>query len=204
MRANPSPADLSISQTDDPLPLAGNGIVLRRLTTADLTAFQAYRCNADVGRYQGWTATSDAQAISFLAEMNSATLFEPGKWCQIAIADTGTLELIGDIGLWVSEDEQNAEIGFTLSPLRQGRGIATDAVRLAVQIVFEQTKAMQVQGIADARNVPSLRLLERIGMRRVETRSAMFRDEPCIEYVYTISRDEMQASDTVPKPQNQL
>jgi RimJ/RimL family protein N-acetyltransferase len=75
-----------------------------------------------------------------------------------------------------------------LSPLRQGRGLATMAVRLAIHMLFEQTKVTQVQAVTDARNVPSVRLLERSGMRRVETYSAVFRDEPCVEYVYSMSR----------------
>lgn len=187
---------------DRVLPRIGNGILLRRLTADDLLAFQAYRCDADVGRYQGWTATSDAEASRFLSEMNGATLLEPRKWCQIAIADTGTLGLIGDIGLCVSDEGQQAEIGFTLSPHSRGRGLGTAAVRAAIQLVFEHTNAVLVQGITDTRNVPSIRLLERIGMTRVESRSAMFRDEPCVEYIYAVSRDEMQASGSFTKLHN--
>ncbi len=168
--------------------------MLRRLTADDFTAFQAYRSDTQVGRYQGWTATSDAEAKAFLAEMNREILFAPGKWCQIAIAEAHTLTLIGDIGLCLSDDGQRAEIGFTLNPQAQRCGLATAAVRLAVQLVFDQTTATQVQGITDTRNVPSIRLLERIGMRHVETRDTIFRDEPCVEHVYVIAREAWPAS----------
>jgi RimJ/RimL family protein N-acetyltransferase len=54
--------------------------------------------------------------------------------------------------------------------------------------LFEQTDVQRVIAITDARNLPSVRLLERVGMRKIETRAATFRDQPCIEHVYALSR----------------
>jgi hypothetical protein len=48
--------------------LRGDGFVLRRLATADLAAFQAYRTDAALGRYQGWSPMTDAEARAFLEE----------------------------------------------------------------------------------------------------------------------------------------
>ena len=48
----------------DPLPRHGQRITLRRLSLADLEAFQAYRSDPIVGLYQSWTPLSqDAAAI---------------------------------------------------------------------------------------------------------------------------------------------
>jgi RimJ/RimL family protein N-acetyltransferase len=116
-------------------------------------------------------------------------LFQPGKWCQIGIADSGSLALLGDIGLFVASDGRHVEIGFTLRRQSQGHGIATTAVREAINLVFEHTEAERVLGITDARNMPSIRLLERVGMRKAESRSAMFRGESCLEHIYAMSRD---------------
>jgi RimJ/RimL family protein N-acetyltransferase len=82
------------------------------------------------------------------------------------------------------------EIGFTLSPGAQGRGIGTAAVREVIDLVFRFTGAGRVVGITDARNLPSIRLLERVGMRRVDSGEAMFRGEPCVEHRYAIDRGE--------------
>jgi len=166
------------------LPREGGGVVLRRLAVADLAAFQAYRHDAEVGRYQGWSAMTDGEAIAFLAEMNGAVLLPPGAWCQIGIADADGLALIGDIGLRVAADGRQAEIGFSLRRESQGCGLATAAVRAATRMVFEHTTAERVVGITDARNAASIRLLERVGMRRVETAETVFRGEPCVEFTY--------------------
>jgi RimJ/RimL family protein N-acetyltransferase len=54
--------------------------------------------------------------------------------------------------------------------------------------VFQCTAARQVLANTDARNYPSIRLLERIGMQRVGSRRAIFRGETCVEITYAIAR----------------
>jgi [ribosomal protein S5]-alanine N-acetyltransferase len=170
------------------LPRFASGTVLRRLAASDLAAFQGYRHDSALGQYQGWSALSDDEAASFLAEMSTARLLQPGAWCQIGIADPSNMSLIGDIGLLLATDGRQAEIGFTLQRRSQGRGVATIAVRAAINLVFERTQARRVIGITDARNLPSIRLLERVGMHKTETLSAEFRGAPCIEHTYAVSR----------------
>jgi RimJ/RimL family protein N-acetyltransferase len=172
----------------DPLPRIAHGVVLRRLAAADLAAFQRYRNDPLLGQYQDWTVKTDAEAEAFLAKMSVVELLQPGAWTQIAIADVDGLGLIGDIGLFLASDGHGAEIGFTLRRESQGRGMGTAAVREAIDLVFEQTNAERVLGIVDARNVQSIRLLQRVGMNLAESRVAMFRDAPCLEHIYAISR----------------
>jgi RimJ/RimL family protein N-acetyltransferase len=175
-------------RTADPLPRVAGKVVLRRLAASDLAAFQAYRHDALLGQYQGWSAISDAEATAFLDEMNSAPLLEPGEWSQIGIATSDSQTLIGDIGLFLASDGRHAEIGFTLRRESQGRGVATTAVREAINLVFEHTAVERVLGITDARNLRSIRVLERVGMHKSDSRSVLFRGEPCLEYVYAVAR----------------
>jgi ribosomal-protein-alanine N-acetyltransferase len=174
----------------DPLPRHGAGLVLRRLSVADLAAFQAYRTDAELGRYQGWSAMPDAEAEAFLDEMNQAPLFQPGQWAQIAIAQPQTSALLGDIGFYLAPDGREAEIGFTLARHAQGRGLGTAAVREALQLIFQSTAVERVLGITDARNKASIALLERVGMRKMEERTVEFRGELCVEFVYVLARQD--------------
>jgi len=174
------------------LPRFGPDVALRRLSGADLAAFQAYRTDAELGRYQGWSAMPDSQARAFLDEMNKAPLFRPGEWAQIAIAEPHTLALVGDIGLYLAEDSRHAEIGFTLARHAQRRGLATAAVREAIHLIFASTAVECIVGITDARNHASIALLERVGMRKVEEQTAEFRGEQCVEYVYALARSNGQ------------
>jgi len=169
------------------LPFLGRRIVLRRLSPADLADFQAYRHDPQVGLYQGWTPWPDTQAAAFLAAMSNAPLFEPRTWCQIGIADRPTGTLIGDIGIHVAAGGQEAEIGFSLRAQSQGLGLATEAVSAAIRLLFEHTAVTRLIGIIDARNLPSIRLLERLGMQRVAVIHTIFRGEPCEEYRYALA-----------------
>lgn len=170
------------------LPCSAGPVTLRRLAVADLAAFQAYRQDPELGRYQGWSPMSDVEATAFLSEMSSAPLFLPGFWSQVGISEISDPSLIGDIGLFLAEDSRHVEVGFTLQRQSQGRGIASAAVREAIRLAFEQTGADRVLGITDARNAACVRLLERLGMRRTETKDAVFRGESCVEYIYAIER----------------
>ena len=170
------------------LPRAFAGGMLRRLALADLSAFQAYRRDPELARYQGWSAMSDDEALAFLREMSAMPRPAPGEWLQLGIADADGVRIVGDIGLCLAADAGHAEIGFTLAADAQGRGIATAAVREAIAWLFEVTTATQVRGITDARNLPSIRLMERVGMRRVASREAIFRGEPCVEHVHALER----------------
>jgi RimJ/RimL family protein N-acetyltransferase len=181
-----------VTTDSDPLPRFGSSVVLRRLSVTDLVAFQAYRSDAELGRYQGWSAMPDSEALEFLAEMNAAPLFRPGEWAQIGIAEPQSPALIGDIGLYLSEDSRHAEIGFTLARHAQRRGLATAAIRDALQLIFAFTAVERVVGVTDARNHASIALLERVGMRKVEERTVEFRGEKCIEYAYAIHRADGQ------------
>jgi RimJ/RimL family protein N-acetyltransferase len=173
----------------DQLPRFGNGFVLRRLRADDLAEFQAYRRDPELGRYQGWLPVSDEEALAFLREMNAAPLLNPGCWTQIGIAEPDNQGLIGDIGIFLTQDGRRAEIGFTLARHAQGRGVATAAVREAVDLIFASSSAVdRACAITDARNDASVQLLERVGMLRTEAMPTVFRGEPCIEVVYAVDR----------------
>jgi len=179
---------------DHLLPRPFPGGCLRRLRASDLDAFQAYRSIPGLGRYQGWTPMSEEEALTFLTGMETDVFFQPGQWIQLGIAEPHTGILIGDIGLHLSDDSQTGEVGFTLTPSAQGRGIATAAVLEALLLLFTATPVSQVLGITDARNTPSIRLLERLGFRYQKTRDAIFRGEACVERVFILPRSDHHSS----------
>jgi RimJ/RimL family protein N-acetyltransferase len=174
----------------DPLPVAYGRVSLRRLVLADLPTFQAYRHDADVGRYQGWEPQSDGDAAQFITDMSGVALFPQGQWVQLAIADGRSDGLIGDLGICVATDGQSAEAGFTLASAAQGLGFGTDAVKAAIRLTFDHARVAEIVAVTDARNLPACRLLERVGMRRVDTIAAVFRGQPCVEHVYAIRRGD--------------
>ena len=162
-------------------------MTLRRLAASDLADFQAYRNDPEVGRWQGWTPKPDEEALAFLNEMAVVPLFQPGQWTQLGIADVLTGQLLGDLGIHVSDDGREAEFGFSLARAAQGRGIASAAVRAAIVQVFQQTAVERIHAQTDARNAACIRLLERLGARLLERINTEFRGEPCVEFRYELA-----------------
>lgn len=144
-------------------------MILRRLTRADLVAFQAYRNDPDIARYQGWAKMDDEAALGFLEAMEAAPLLSPGAWCQIAIARPSDDLLIGDMGWFLSSDATEVELGITLARAHHGKGIATQAMREAVAQIFARTAVPRIVAYADVRNAPSCALLPRAGFVHIGT-----------------------------------
>lgn len=181
--------------TADILPVDAGRILLRRLGASDLAVFQAYRNDPEVARYQGWDMMTDEEAREFLAEAESDPLLCAGRWCQIAIVLASSGALIGDIGLFVSQDERDAELGVSLKRSAQGQGLAAEAVTEAIRLVFGHTGADRVVGITDIRNRPSISMLQRVGMRKVAEQESVVKGETCSELVFAIMRAELAARD---------
>jgi len=97
--------------------------------------------------------------------------------------------LIGDCAFQVrADDERQAQIGFTLSPTSQKQGYATEAVTGLLNVLFGKMRLHRVTATCDVENEASVRLLERIGMRR-EARfleSVWFKGAWGSEYVYAV------------------
>jgi RimJ/RimL family protein N-acetyltransferase len=140
---------------------------LRPLEAGDLSAFVAYRSDPGVARYQSWDpsyAMVDAEAL--LAAQVKTTFGDPGGWVQLALVDGASGALCGDCAVRVVADQPStAEVGITLAPAWQGRGVATEALQALVAALFDEHGRHRVFAQVDDRNVASSRLFERLGFR---------------------------------------
>lgn len=144
--------------------LSSDITALRRLSPDDLACFQSYRNDPVVARFQSWEEMDDDRATRFLSWMGTITpLMRPGHWTQIAVADEVSDALLGDMGLHLSDDGKTAEIGITLSIGAQGKGHATRAVAMAIQLLFDTTDITRIRAWADTRNTASRALMIRAG-----------------------------------------
>jgi RimJ/RimL family protein N-acetyltransferase len=140
---------------------------LRLLAHEDVPAFVAYRRDPDVARYQSWDATyTTADGERLVAAQHGVDFGEPGPWVQVAVIDRATGALCGDCAGRVATDPpRTAEVGVTLAPAWQGRGLATEALGAVVARLFDRHGIHRVYAQADDRNVHVHRLLERLGLR---------------------------------------
>lgn len=120
-----------------------------------------------MARFQSWDESySKADAEKFLAADSNVAPGQPGKWLQLAIEERGTGKLCGDCAVRVTgEQPRAAEVGVTLAPHYQNRGIASEALMATLDWLFGEQDMHRVYAQADDRNNAVHRLLERLGFR---------------------------------------
>jgi len=135
------------------LPRHAEGVLLRRFAPSDLREFQAYRSDAELARYQGWSAQPDDEAAEFLARMAGARLFQPGQWTQVAIVERATQALIGDIGSGSrGSDSRNQGRGMEGDGRKQDSWHALSARHLLIRVLVLQH---ELQNLLRNRSLPN-------------------------------------------------
>ena len=152
---------------DDGLPkLAGDGVLLRQLTDADVGRLFEVFSDPEVMRY--WSRgplASEAEARALLAEIDRGR--RQDALYQWGVATAGSPAVIGTATLFrIDRDHRRAEIGFALGSAWWGRGFATAAVSRLVEHAFGPLGLCRLEADVDPRNRASLRLLQKLGFKR--------------------------------------
>ncbi len=146
--------------------LRGPRVLVEPLAEADVAAFAAYRRLPEVARWQGWDTSYDEADARRLVATQPSGLPAAGEWLQLAVRSPGGDVLYGDVGVHRLADRRDTfEVGVTLAPAAQGRGLGTEAVRTVLAHLFAEAGAHRVVARCDERNAPVAALLRRVGMR---------------------------------------
>ena len=126
-----------------------------------------YRSDPMVGRCQTWMPRALEDVRRFIDSLQAIAFDTPGTWFQLGIRLRERGELVGDLGVhFPADDQHQAEIGVTVAPGHQGRGVGSEAVVAVLGHLFGPLQKHRVCASVDPRNQPSIALLERVGMRR--------------------------------------
>ncbi len=153
-------------------PVRTDRLLLRRARPDDATAAWTIRSQPGVDE---WLSRAADDRESWIAHFTA-----PERIARIVViesaADPGH-PIIGDLMIriqdpWAQAEMADrvkgveAELGWVIDPEHGGRGLATEAVRAALGICFDQLGLRRVVAGCFAENIPSWRLMERVGMRR--------------------------------------
>jgi RimJ/RimL family protein N-acetyltransferase len=168
-------------------------LTIRRFQAADAPALAAYRGLPAVAIYQSWDSFTLTDATALIKQM--ITLHSPttGEWFQFAVVLRESNTLIGDLATHLQP--QQAEIGFSFDPQFWGQGLANEAVRALLAYAFSDLALHRVYASTDPRNSGSIKLLERLGMRREahHLQSLWFKDTWADDLVYAMLEREWLA-----------
>ncbi len=180
-------------------PVRTDRLTVRRLGDSDVAATWAYRRLPEVNRwlpyapptlddYAGLFEDPERRSRTLVVEVGSMVvgdlfLMQKDGWSQLEVRDAG--------------QGCEAELGWALDPAYGGQGLATEAVEALLRICFEELGLRRVTAGCFADNVPSWRLMERVGMRRElhAVAESLHRELGWVDgYGYALLADEWRAA----------
>ena len=156
---------------DDPAPpvLEGPRVRLRPVREGDEDAVFEVFSDAAVMRY--WSRApmrGPEEARTYVADLVRAYARRTHLPWAIALREDDVL--LGTCTLFaISLVHRRAEIGYVLARSHWRRGIAQEALTIALAYAFDVLKLNRVEADTDPRNSPSIRLIEKLGFRREGT-----------------------------------
>ena len=144
-------------------------LLLRRVREDDVDRLLEFRNNPEVYK---WSLETEVEPDEFRATWRR-TLTEARDFSSVAELDgvvIGTASLKVRDGIGQNHDQEmvdaEAEIGYLVDPAHAGQGFGTEIARGLLRISFEVLGVRRVTAGCYADNLASVRILEKVGMRR--------------------------------------
>lgn len=136
-------------------------LILRPFNKGDLSDIMDYATDPKWSKYlpvpQPYTSQS---AIEFLELQVSLDRVNNPNW-----AIQYQNKVVGGINVRFFFDKDRAELGYSISPVHWGKGLATEAARKIIDLCFEGCLNLnRISANADSRNKGSLKVMEKLGM----------------------------------------
>ena len=176
-------------------------MTLRPYEMGDLAGLHDMYGREDVCRYLPWEAMDVDQARAKLEQRVRQTRIETdGDPLVLAAVDTASGRIVGEFMLrLISSQSRQGEIGWSIHPDAQGRGLATEGGAEMLRLGFDGSGLHRIVAGSDPRNVASIRVMERLGMHReaLFTESEFRKGEWADDAIYAILESEWRSRSPV-------
>lgn len=147
------------------LPLRSERLLLRDMRPDDLPGVLRYAADPEVARFQPWDPADESGHRAYLAATIAQSTSVPRSSYQLAIERVSDQRFIGVCDLTLSAPWE-ATLGYFLEAASWGRGYATEAVHTLIEAGFSALGLHRISATCAPENHPSVRVLEKLGMRR--------------------------------------
>lgn len=149
------------------LPIETDRLLLRAFTEADAVRYHSYRSMPETVRFMYREPMTMEESVERMPRYAKLEFAHDGDMFVLAIQPKGTQELAGEILFKLeSVRAKQAEIGWSLHPDSIGNGYVTEAAHALLQLGFSHFGFHRIFARIDTENSASIKVAERIGMRR--------------------------------------
>lgn len=138
----------------------------REFTKGDADGVFEYAGNLESSGFQPFSPESYEDVVKFVESRLAAQLETPRRTYDLVLCLKDTDEMIGAMGMYLTDDRRQAELGYNLKKRFWGMGYATEAAKGFLRFGFLGLELHRITAKCDDRNAASYRVMERIGMRR--------------------------------------
>lgn len=135
-------------------------LFIREFYPEDWVKVLAYTSNANVMQYIPEGVFSEQGAREFVLN----NVGEKAKY--FPVIEKSENQLIGHMVFFRYFGEHTYEIGWVFNPDFHSRGYASEAAYAILKYAFEELKLHRIIATCQPENIPSYRVMEKIGMRR--------------------------------------
>lgn len=137
-----------------------NRLVIREFEIGDWHTLYEYTSNPAVMKYIPEGVFTKEDAIEFVKKNNGVHAEN-----YAVVKQAGNI-LIGHLVFHRYFGDHTYEIGWVFNPNHQGQGYATEAAQAVLDYGFNQLNLHRIIATCQPENIPSYRVMEKIGMRR--------------------------------------
>ncbi|MBO4351357.1 MAG: GNAT family N-acetyltransferase [Proteobacteria bacterium] len=165
-------------------------LYIRPMTPADIPALQQWMPDKNIYTYWGKRPGKTDKDPKLMFENDK----RPSKSFHLGIAPKDNNQVIGDIWVYLIENDRMASIAIRISPACQRKGYGTEAVHAMTRFCFENTELQRLWTEVDVRNVASQKMLEKCGyIREGHIRQGKMINSWCDYYIYGILKTDFNS-----------
>ena len=142
-------------------------LLLREFVESDALELNRHESDPKVVRFATHGVRTLADSLAYIQGVRAEARGEPRRLFEFALVRSRDARLIGRCGMKLSEAEQSeAMLWYVLAQDVWGEGYAAEAAQAVLGYGFEQLRLHRIFVDIDPRNAASLRVAEKIGLRR--------------------------------------
>jgi len=144
-------------------PFETERLILRIHQWADAELVFSYASNPEVAHFMPWKAHETVDdSFEYISRIRQER--KNGIRFDHAIVWKESKEVIGSCSYRFRGHK--AILGYAINQRFWGKGIATEAARKLVEVVFADPAILRAEAICDVENIGSARVMEKVGMQR--------------------------------------